>query len=52
LPALEAHFAAGGRKLMAWCREQGAVEVEFADPEAFRNLNSPADLDALNPLAG
>ncbi len=47
LPALEAHFAAGGRKLMAWCREQGAVEVEFPDPAAFRNLNTPEDLAAL-----
>jgi molybdopterin-guanine dinucleotide biosynthesis protein A len=47
LPALEAHFAAGGRKLMAWCREQGAVEVAFPDPAAFRNLNTPEDLAAL-----
>lgn len=49
LPALEAHFAAGGRKLMDWCRTQGAVEVEFPDATAFRNLNSPEDLAALVP---
>jgi molybdopterin-guanine dinucleotide biosynthesis protein A len=51
-PALEAHFAAGGRKLMDWCRAQGAVEVEFPDATAFCNLNSPDDLAALVPLAG
>lgn len=44
LPALDAYLAGGGRKLLTWCRSQGAVEVVFADAEAFANLNSPADL--------
>lgn len=47
LPALAAHFAAGGRRLMAWCREQGAVEAPFPDAAAFRNLNTPEELAAL-----
>jgi molybdopterin-guanine dinucleotide biosynthesis protein A len=44
LPALDAYLSGGGRKLLTWCREQSAVEVVFADAEAFANLNSPADL--------
>lgn len=44
LPALEAYLAGGGRKLGEWCRTQDAVEVAFPDPEAFDNLNTPADL--------
>lgn len=51
LPDLESHYAAGGRRLTAWCRERGAVEVDFPDAAAFRNLNSPADLAELNPAA-
>lgn len=44
LPSVEARLAAGERKLMAWCRAQGAVEVEFPDAAAFRNLNTPEEL--------
>lgn len=43
LPALERHLLAGGRKVGAWCHEQGAVAVEFA-ADAFANLNSPGEL--------
>lgn len=46
LPRLDAYLAAGGRKLITWCKEQGAIEVVFPDPAAFANLNSPADLAA------
>lgn len=46
LPALERYLAAGGRKVGAWCREQGAVEVDFPDPDAFANFNRPEDLVA------
>lgn len=44
LPAVEVRLAAGERRLMAWCREQGAVEVDFPDAAAFRNLNTLDDL--------
>ncbi len=44
LPELEAYLAAGGRKVGAWCREQGATVVDFPDASAFENLNTPSDL--------
>jgi molybdenum cofactor guanylyltransferase len=44
LPALNAYLAAGGRKVGAWIRAQGAVEVTFPDTSAFANLNVPGDL--------
>ena len=44
LPALDAWLAAGERKVMAWCRNQGAVEVAFADKSAFRNMNTRGEL--------
>ena len=44
LPALQEFLAAGQRKLGLWCKEQQAVEVDFPDESAFKNLNSPEDL--------
>ncbi len=44
LPALEAYLAAGDRKMGGWCREQGAMEVNFSDASAFDNLNTPNEL--------
>jgi molybdenum cofactor guanylyltransferase len=44
LSLLEAWLAAGERKVMAWCRNQGAVEVLFPDAAAFANFNTPSDL--------
>ncbi|WP_126445221.1 molybdenum cofactor guanylyltransferase MobA [Sulfuricystis multivorans] len=44
LPTVEARLACGERKLMAWCRDQGAVTVDFPDAAAFRNLNTPDEL--------
>lgn len=41
---LEAYLAGGGRKMMEWQARVGRVEVEFPDPDAFRNLNTPDDL--------
>ncbi|MDP1654001.1 MAG: molybdenum cofactor guanylyltransferase MobA [Rhodocyclaceae bacterium] len=49
LPALEKTLAAGERKVGAWCRDQGAVAVTFPDPDAFRNMNTPAEL-AFRPI--
>lgn len=40
LPSVEERLAAGERKLMAWCRDQGATEIFFSDASAFRNLNT------------
>lgn len=45
LPALENALAAGERRLRDWCRAQGASEVNFAAEAAFRNLNTPGDLN-------
>ncbi|MDP1525284.1 MAG: molybdenum cofactor guanylyltransferase MobA [Rhodocyclaceae bacterium] len=46
LPALLAYLASGERKVGGWCRAQAAVELDFADSAAFRNLNSPDELAA------
>jgi molybdenum cofactor guanylyltransferase len=43
LSEIEAWLAAGERKVMGWCRNQGAVEVHFPAVDAFRNLNDQAD---------
>jgi molybdopterin-guanine dinucleotide biosynthesis protein A len=44
LPVLTDYLAAGRRKVGEWCRQQGAVEVPFDAPDAFRNLNTREDL--------
>jgi molybdopterin-guanine dinucleotide biosynthesis protein A len=44
LPVLEAWLAAGERKVMAWCRNQGTVEVDFPDATAFANFNTLKDI--------
>lgn len=40
------YLAAGERRVGGWCRRQGAVEVDFSDPAAFRNMNTPGELAA------
>lgn len=41
-------LAAGGRKIDAWFAGHRVVDVDFADrPEAFLNINTPADRDAI-----
>ncbi|MCS6766452.1 MAG: molybdenum cofactor guanylyltransferase [Candidatus Protistobacter heckmanni] len=42
---LRAWMADGGRKVMDWQRSLNAVEVAFADAGAFRNCNTPEDLE-------
>lgn len=37
-------LAQGQRKLWTWLQQQGAVAVDFAEAEAFANLNTPQDL--------
>lgn len=44
LTALKSYLSSGERKVGSWCRQQGAVEVNFPAAEAFRNLNDQADL--------
>jgi molybdopterin-guanine dinucleotide biosynthesis protein A len=44
LAGLEAYLARGERRVEGWCRSQPLAQVEFDDPDAFRNLNRPEDL--------
>lgn len=45
-PALRDYLASGERRAGGWCRQQGAVVADFPDPAAFRNINTPDELDA------
>jgi molybdopterin-guanine dinucleotide biosynthesis protein A len=48
LPHLENYLQTGGRKFDAWYSSLKCVEVTFDDnPNAFANINTPADLLAL-----
>lgn len=48
LPSLEAFLAAGERKIDRWYAQHRMAVASFADtPEAFLNVNTPADRDAL-----
>jgi molybdopterin-guanine dinucleotide biosynthesis protein A len=47
LPHLTAFLDAGGRKFGAWYATLNVAEVTFDDcPEAFTNINTPADLES------
>lgn len=37
----------GGRKVLQWCRNNGAIEVEFPDETAFGNFNTLDDLEGI-----
>ena len=41
---LAEYLAAGGRRVIDWQESRRQVRVEFADPGAFRNLNTPEAL--------
>ena len=42
---LEAYLASGERKAESWCTTLQCAKADFDDqPEAFRNINTPADL--------
>lgn len=43
---LAEYLQLGGRKVGAWQARHHTVEVLFADEEAFRNINTPAELAA------
>ena len=42
--ALEAYLQSGGRSVHGFLARQGALAVDFDDPQAFANLNTPQDL--------
>lgn len=46
-PGLEDYVVSGRRKLELWARSQRCVEVPFADAQAFANVNTLDDLQAL-----
>lgn len=46
-PQLSGWLASGGRKIDAWYRGLDPAMADFDDDDAFRNLNTRADLDAL-----
>jgi molybdopterin molybdotransferase len=45
LPVLQAYLAGGGRKMGGWYGGLTVAEVLFADSDAFRNINTLAELD-------
>ena len=47
LPGLEAFLAGGQRKIDRWYAPLRTVEVDFPDEAAFSNINTPAELAAL-----
>ncbi|HYD62459.1 MAG TPA: molybdenum cofactor guanylyltransferase MobA [Noviherbaspirillum sp.] len=47
LPGLVRYLERGGRRMEAWMREQAAVEVNFPDDDAFRNINTLEELKKL-----
>lgn len=46
LADLSAYLTDGGRKMMEWQGRLRRIEVAFADPAPFANLNTPDDLGA------
>lgn len=47
LDSLVAYMDRGGRKVLPWLRQHGAVEVPFDDAQAFFNANTAAELQQL-----
>ena len=47
LPDLAAFLAAGGRRIQDWCYSLPLAIADFSDDDAFANLNSLDDLEAL-----
>ena len=44
LPQLQTYLEGGGRKVGAWQSTLKSAQVHFADAQAFRNINSQAEL--------
>ncbi|MCE2989423.1 MAG: molybdenum cofactor guanylyltransferase MobA [Nitrosomonadaceae bacterium] len=51
-PHLRAFLASGQRKIDKWYASLKVVEVEFADAQAFANINTLEELQALEPRTG
>lgn len=47
LPSLQAFVVDGGRKIGAWTAQQHTVQAQFEEPGAFANVNTLAQLQAL-----
>jgi molybdopterin-guanine dinucleotide biosynthesis protein A len=47
LPSLSAYLAEGRHRMQEWCRSRALCVVDFADEQAFANLNTLADLTSL-----
>ena len=43
-PALRVDLASGERRLGTWAEARGCALARFPDPDAFLNVNTPADL--------
>jgi molybdenum cofactor guanylyltransferase len=52
LPSVQRFVQSGQHKVGQWLAAEGCIEVEFGDPEAFANANTPAELQALGQLSG
>jgi len=50
--SVESYLAAGGRRVAAWLASEAALVVDFEDTGAFLNLNTQAELRALEPAPG
>ncbi len=52
LPHLTSYLDGGGRKVDAWYSSLQVVEVGFDDEEAFRNINTPEELEEAKSRPG
>jgi molybdopterin molybdotransferase len=48
LPLLSQYLLEGGRRMDGWHKDVKAVEVLFEDASAFRNINTPEELQGLD----
>ena len=48
LPSLDAYLADGHHRMQEWCRSRALCIVDFADEQAFANINTLADLTLLD----
>ncbi|MBI5784974.1 MAG: molybdenum cofactor guanylyltransferase [Rhodocyclales bacterium] len=49
LPSLAAYLAAGHHRMQEWCRSRSHCIVDFADEQAFANINTLDELATLRP---
>jgi molybdopterin-guanine dinucleotide biosynthesis protein A len=51
-PSLAQQLQQGNFKIQAWLDRVNTVVVDFPDPHAFANINTPHELDLHSPAAG